>query len=52
MQEFNGGLTWLALAGAVALTVALEALMNPKATIDAMSSGWGKAEELEKYSDN
>ncbi|MFN4000010.1 class IIb bacteriocin, lactobin A/cerein 7B family [Algoriphagus sp.] len=49
MQEVNGGLTWIALAGVVVVSLAVEALLNPGATIDAMKSGWDKAGELEKY---
>jgi lactobin A/cerein 7B family class IIb bacteriocin len=49
MVEVEGGLTWAALAGAVAMGLLLEAMMNPKSTIDAMKGGWDRAGELEKY---
>ncbi len=51
MQEVDGGLTWAALAGAVAMGLLLEAMMNPKSTIDAIKGGWDRAGELEKYAE-
>ena len=49
MQEVEGGLTWLALAIAVATALLIEAMMNPKSTIDTINGGWDRAGELEKY---
>jgi bacteriocin-like protein len=49
MQGVQGGLTWLALGGAIAFAIALEAALNPQATLDAMKRGWDSGGEMEKY---
>jgi hypothetical protein len=48
-HEIKGGLTWLGLAGAVVVSLCLEALFNSKSTVESIQNGYERAGELEKY---
>ncbi len=39
-KEVNGGLTWLGLAGSMAVTLLIDIAMNPKSSIKSFNKGF------------